>query len=43
MARAKIRVLVYSGPGIESWTEFSDPGNANPTDVFVRVEITTIC
>jgi alcohol dehydrogenase len=38
-----MKALVYHGPGKKAWEEVPDPVIAQPTDVIVRVDTTTIC
>lgn len=38
-----MKALVYHGPGTKSWEDVPDATVAEPTDVVVRVETTTIC
>jgi alcohol dehydrogenase len=38
-----MKALVYHGPGQKAWEEVPDPVIAQPTDVIVRVDTTTIC
>ncbi len=38
-----MKALVYHGPGKKSWEDVDDPTIAQPTDVIVRVDTTTIC
>ena len=38
-----MKALVYHGPRSESWEDVADPVIAQPTDVIVRVDTTTIC
>ena len=38
-----MKALVYHGPGRKSWEDVADPTIAQPTDVIVRVDTTTIC
>lgn len=38
-----MKALVYHGPGQKSWDTVPDPGLAEPTDIVVQVDTTTIC
>ena len=38
-----MKALVFGGAGERSWDSVSDPGIAEPTDVIVKVDATTIC
>ena len=38
-----MKALVYHGPGQKAWEHVPDPKIIHPTDVIVRVDITTIC
>jgi len=38
-----VKALVYHGPGQKSWDNVPDPSPAQPTDIVVRVDTTTIC
>jgi alcohol dehydrogenase len=38
-----MKALVFGGPGERSWTSAGDPGIQEPTDVIVKVDMTTIC
>lgn len=38
-----MKALVYHGPGRKAWEDVPDPTIADPTDVIVRVDTTTIC
>jgi alcohol dehydrogenase len=38
-----MRALVYHGPGVAAWEEFTEPVIIDGTDAIVRVEATTIC
>lgn len=38
-----MKALVYHGPGSKAWEDVPDATVADPTDVVVRVETTTIC
>jgi alcohol dehydrogenase len=38
-----VKALVYHGPGQKSWDTVPDPGPAEPTDIVVQVDTTTIC
>ncbi len=38
-----MKALVYSGPGLKSWDDVSDPGIQDGTDAVVRVDTVTIC
>ena len=38
-----VKALVYHGPGQKAWEEVPDPKIIDPTDVIVRVDMTTIC
>jgi alcohol dehydrogenase len=38
-----MKALVYHGPGQKAWEEVPDAAIAEPTDVIVRVDTTTIC
>jgi alcohol dehydrogenase len=38
-----MKALVYHGPGKKAWEQVADPAIAQPTDVIVQVETTTIC
>jgi alcohol dehydrogenase len=38
-----VKALVYHGPGQKSWETVPDPSPAEPTDVVVQVDTTTIC
>jgi alcohol dehydrogenase len=38
-----MKALVYHGPGQKSWDEVPDPGIADPTDIVVEIDTTTIC
>jgi alcohol dehydrogenase len=40
---AKMKALVYHGPGKKSWDEMPTPKLKDPTDAIVRIEQTTIC
>ncbi len=44
MAReVPVKALVYHGPGQKSWDTVPDPSPAEPTDIVVQVDTTTIC
>ena len=38
-----MKALVYHGPGQKSWDTVPDPSPAEPTDIVVQVDTTTIC
>jgi alcohol dehydrogenase len=38
-----MKALVYHGPGKKSWDEVPNPVIQDPTDVIVKVDMTTIC
>ncbi|HWN61386.1 MAG TPA: alcohol dehydrogenase catalytic domain-containing protein [Streptosporangiaceae bacterium] len=38
-----MKALVYHGPGQKSWDTVEDPAPAEPTDIVVRIDTTTIC
>lgn len=38
-----MKALVYTGPGTKEWREVPDPVIAQPTDVIVKMDATTIC
>jgi alcohol dehydrogenase len=38
-----MKALVFGGPGQRSWESVDDPSIADPTDVIVKVDTTTIC
>ncbi len=38
-----MKALVFGGAGERSWDSVDDPGIEDPTDVIVKVEMTTIC
>jgi alcohol dehydrogenase len=38
-----VKALVYHGPGQKSWEAVPDPSPAEPTDVVVQIDTTTIC
>ena len=38
-----MKALVYHGPGQKSWESVDDPKPAEPTDIVVRIDTTTIC
>jgi alcohol dehydrogenase len=38
-----LKALVYHGPGQKSWDTVEDPAPAEPTDIVVRIDTTTIC
>jgi alcohol dehydrogenase len=38
-----VKALVYHGPGQKSWETVPDPSPAEPTDVVVQIDTTTIC
>ena len=38
-----MKALVYHGPGQKSWETVPDPSPAEPTDIVVQVDTTTIC
>ena len=38
-----LKALVYHGPGQKSWDTVADPSPADPTDIVVQVDTTTIC
>jgi alcohol dehydrogenase len=38
-----MKALVYHGPGRKDWETVPDPALADPTDVIVQVDTTTIC
>jgi alcohol dehydrogenase len=38
-----VKALVYHGPGLKSWDSAPDPSPAEPTDIVVRIDTTTIC
>ena len=38
-----MKALVYHGPGQKSWETVPDPSPAEPTDIIVQIDTTTIC
>jgi alcohol dehydrogenase len=38
-----LKALVYHGPSQKSWDTVEDPAPAEPTDIVVRIDTTTIC
>ena len=38
-----MKALVYHGPGQKSWDTVPDPAPAEPTDIVVQIDTTTIC
>ncbi|MCU1402370.1 MAG: alcohol dehydrogenase [Microbacteriaceae bacterium] len=38
-----MKALVYKGPGQKSWDDVPDPVILQPTDVIVKMDVTTIC
>lgn len=38
-----MKALVYHGPGNKAWEDVPDPVIKEPTDVIIKVEMTTIC
>ncbi|MCU1582138.1 MAG: alcohol dehydrogenase [Microbacteriaceae bacterium] len=38
-----MKALVYKGPGQKSWEDVPDPVILQPTDVIVKMDVTTIC
>jgi alcohol dehydrogenase len=38
-----MKALVYKGPGQKSWEEVQNPVILQPTDVIVKMDVTTIC
>ena len=38
-----MKALVYHGPGQKSWDTVPDPSPAEPTDIVVQIDTTTIC
>ena len=38
-----MKALVYHGPGQKSWDTVPDPAPAEPTDIVVQIDATTIC
>jgi alcohol dehydrogenase len=38
-----MKALVYHGPGQKSWDTVADPAPAEPTDIVVQIDTTTIC
>lgn len=38
-----MKALVYTGPGTKEWREVPEPVIAQPTDVIVKMDATTIC
>jgi alcohol dehydrogenase len=38
-----VKALVYHGPGQKSWDTVPDPSPAEPTDIVVQIDTTTIC
>jgi len=38
-----VKALVYHGPGQKSWDTVPDPSPAEPTDIIVQIDTTTIC
>jgi len=38
-----VKALVYHGPGQKSWETVPDPSPAEPTDIIVQIDTTTIC
>jgi alcohol dehydrogenase len=38
-----MKALVFDGPGQRSWDTADDPAIVNPTDVIVKIDLTTIC
>jgi alcohol dehydrogenase len=43
MERSLLKALVYHGPGQRGWDTVDDPAIADPADVIVRIDTTTIC
>src|SRR4249920_992570 len=41
--RSPVKALVYHGPGQKSWDTVPDPAPAEPTDIVVQIDTTTIC
>ena len=40
---ARMKALVYHGPGTKSWEDVPEPSIVKPTDAIVKVDTTTIC
>jgi len=38
-----MKALVFGGPGQRSWESTDDPSIVDPTDVIVKIDLTTIC
>jgi alcohol dehydrogenase len=38
-----VKALVYHGPGQKSWETVPDPSPAEPTDIVVQIDTTTLC
>ena len=38
-----MKALVFGGPGQRSWDTADDPSILDPTDVIVKIDLTTIC
>jgi alcohol dehydrogenase len=38
-----MKALVFGGPGQRSWDTTDDPAIVDPTDVIVKIDLTTIC
>ena len=38
-----MKALVYHGPGQRSWDSVADPTVQEPTDIVVKIAMTTIC
>ena len=38
-----MKALVFAGPGRRSWDTADDPSIVDPTDVIVKIDLTTIC
>jgi len=38
-----MKALVFGGPGQRSWEAADDPGIVDPSDVIVKIDMTTIC
>ncbi len=43
IGRLPMKALVYHGPGQKSWDTVADPAPAEPTDIVVQIDTTTIC
>jgi alcohol dehydrogenase len=43
VSEVSVKALVYHGPGQKSWETVPDPSPAEPTDIVVQVDTTTIC